>query len=973
MGSETPRASVGGADFQSGRPVTSGGELSSIQDSAVVKRPIDLSGIADGLGQVAKHMTNQLSQQHKEEQAARQAMQLAGLTTQSTVDSTTDLENYRASWQSKPGIATSQNYTEGFLKLYDERSNKIRQGISDSKVLQEYDKFNIANRAKFQIAALTQQNEIRVDEFKTDFNTQVSALDDMVRRSPTPDTLKQAAAALDTIYAPNLPNLRKVQGAEEQAQAEMEKTKANLASAMIMQQAAADPDTALASLHNPEINQYIQNPNAQLNLENDINNIKQAQLRPLISRAKDTVTNIMSGLAVGQDVSGLAADLKVLDQKGAVDPAQLHQLQVAQSMSGDFAALRRGMVTMSNTQFEEALAGLNPRIRGGKADLDSVDRNNFYDTAAAALRQQRSLIADNPVSATMAMTGTRDPEQATLQYVHNRLQNGENIHNINVLDKSTAEQLQNRINNAMTSGSVDQVTAIYNEIRSTYGSANGKNYRQIASGVDMADMVLNQLSKTTNSPLARGMLAAYHLIPKDTPLDSHNNTLLRAAMMTNDQRNNLLAGAGMTDRSNNLDALDASLMANNKLWKGYFSPAQPSVEGAQLLSDQRKLLKDALLLEISSGGYKPTGIGWGDIRLGGNSSKDNAINSVLQNYLPYKAEQVSGNPNTGHIQYLRNFGDYHGEAFPITGPLGDLINPITGQRAMIRPKDSRVHFNNSDILLPKGSQLTGDSVRQFVGNKMIDDNYLYHNTRLPGVNDALTNPKVSGNWKAPVEFQQKVNGIAKRLGADPNNLMAVMKIESGFNAMAMNAKTKATGLIQWMTPPTGQDHSEFAKTPALQQLDHVENWFSRFKGKLTSPGRTYLAVAAPGVLSRLSPQAGPETVIYSAGSKEAKSNPLWQDAKGNVTLGKLDALVTRAKQGAGVTEAPRSIEALPIGNKLLFEQKMKMARQNLSVKNTEDLNGVRIYTVQNGREIPIARPDGSYLEFSFDDIARGGH
>lgn len=968
MGSDRPRASVGGADFASGKPVTSGGDLSQIQNSTVVKDPIDLSGITNSLGHVAKTMTNALVQQQEQEKEVSRALQLTSLTTQSTVDATTDLQDYNANWKSIPGTATSQNYTDGYLKLYDAKVAKVREGIKDTKVLQSFDQFQAAQRPKFQIAALANQNDIRVQEFKTDFNTQKSALDDMVRVSPTPDTLKQAANALDAIYSPNLSQLRKVPGAEEQAMREMEVAKSNLASSMIMQQAASDPDAALKSLHTPEINQYITNPNAQLDLESNINNIKEAQLRPLVARAKDTVSNIMAGLAIGQDVSNLTNDLAQLHAKGVVSDEQMHQLTVAKQMSGQFAAVRRGMVGMSDTQFEEALAGLNPALTGGQADLDTKDKEAFYSSAVSALRQQRALTANNPISATAALTGAKDPETAQLQYIHSRLQNGENIHNINVLDKSVAEGLQNRINNAMTSGSVDQATALFNEVRSNYGSANGKGYRQIAPGVDMADMVLNQLSKTTNSPLARGMIAAYHLIPKDTPLDSHNNTLLRAAMMTNDQRNNLLAGAGMTERSNNLDALDAQLMKSNKLWKTYFSPAQPSAEGARLLNDQRQLLKDTLLLSLASGGYKPSG---GFFGIGQTPARDNAVAAVLQNYLPYRADQVSGHPTQGPTTVPTLEGSVTLKSDYIHGPLGDLMNPFTGQRLMVRPKDTRVNINASDILLPKDSPLNGDSVKQYVGKKMLDNNFLYNNTRLPGVNDALTNPSVSGNWKAPVEFQQKVASIGKRLGADPNNLMAVMKIESGFNPAAKNPKSSATGLIQWMSPPDGQSREAFAGTPALQQLDHVENWFSRFKGKLTSPGRTYLAVAAPGVLSGLPQNAGPETVVYRAGSAAAKANPLWQDAKGNVTLGKLDALVTRAKQGAGVVEPPRSIDSLPVGQKMLFENKMKMIRQNLSVKNTEDLNGVRIYTVQNGREIPIAGPDGRYLEFSFDDIARG--
>lgn len=104
------------------------------------------------------------------------------------------------------------------------------------------------------------------------------------------------------------------------------------------------------------------------------------------------------------------------------------------------------------------------------------------------------------------------------------------------------------------------------------------------------------------------------------------------------------------------------------------------------------------------------------------------------------------------------------------------------------------------------------------------------------------------------EFVPKVKEISKRLGIDPAWLMRAMHFESrGFNPQAVNPKSKATGLIQFM-PETakslGTTTEELYKMNGLQQLDYVEKYFQPYKGNMKSSTDLYLAIFYPFAIGK---------------------------------------------------------------------------------------------------------------------------
>ncbi|NEN80894.1 transglycosylase SLT domain-containing protein [Paenibacillus elgii] len=99
------------------------------------------------------------------------------------------------------------------------------------------------------------------------------------------------------------------------------------------------------------------------------------------------------------------------------------------------------------------------------------------------------------------------------------------------------------------------------------------------------------------------------------------------------------------------------------------------------------------------------------------------------------------------------------------------------------------------------------------------------------------------------EFKTKVLDICKKLQINPDDLMAIMAFESGgINPAAVNRKSGATGLIQFM-PSTaaslGTSTSALAKMSAVEQLDYVYKYFKPYAGRIHNVYDAYMVVFLP--------------------------------------------------------------------------------------------------------------------------------
>ena len=108
---------------------------------------------------------------------------------------------------------------------------------------------------------------------------------------------------------------------------------------------------------------------------------------------------------------------------------------------------------------------------------------------------------------------------------------------------------------------------------------------------------------------------------------------------------------------------------------------------------------------------------------------------------------------------------------------------------------------------------------------------------------AVWNNKFKKTKHLPIEFYEKIISISKELDCEPNDLMAVINLETAgsFKASAQNTWTKATGLIQFM-PKTakslGTTIEDLAKMSEVDQLDYVKKYLlnrkkeNKIKGKI---------------------------------------------------------------------------------------------------------------------------------------------
>lgn len=112
-------------------------------------------------------------------------------------------------------------------------------------------------------------------------------------------------------------------------------------------------------------------------------------------------------------------------------------------------------------------------------------------------------------------------------------------------------------------------------------------------------------------------------------------------------------------------------------------------------------------------------------------------------------------------------------------------------------------------------------------------------------------------------FKEKIVQVSDNLDIDPNWLMAVINSESGFNPMAVNPYSSATGLIQFL-PSTasglGTSTSALKNMDRVEQLYYVEKYLEPYKNNITGYTDLYLAVFYPAAMDKPASWAFPQSI-----------------------------------------------------------------------------------------------------------------
>ncbi|MEI8377494.1 MAG: transglycosylase SLT domain-containing protein [bacterium] len=153
----------------------------------------------------------------------------------------------------------------------------------------------------------------------------------------------------------------------------------------------------------------------------------------------------------------------------------------------------------------------------------------------------------------------------------------------------------------------------------------------------------------------------------------------------------------------------------------------------------------------------------------------------------------------------------------MTSPMNSYSQPMTSNNYLKDMLMLMIKMNSISNQTPDLSQYDSEE------SEPISDRYTY---------DAENLKSRWGQYNLSDKFYSKVVRISKRVGCDPNALMAVMKSESGLNSKAKNPNGSATGLIQFIESTAkglGTTTAELKRMSPEKQLDYVEKYLLKTK------------------------------------------------------------------------------------------------------------------------------------------------
>jgi hypothetical protein len=125
----------------------------------------------------------------------------------------------------------------------------------------------------------------------------------------------------------------------------------------------------------------------------------------------------------------------------------------------------------------------------------------------------------------------------------------------------------------------------------------------------------------------------------------------------------------------------------------------------------------------------------------------------------------------------------------------------------------------------------------------------------PSQEDRVLAVNLPEDVAADSDFLTKVNTVAKNVGVSEEDLLRVIQFETGgsFAPDQQAGTSNAIGLIQFM-PSTATDLGTTSKDLALlnrvEQMDFVEEYLARFKGRMQDFGDLYMAVHFPAAVGK---------------------------------------------------------------------------------------------------------------------------
>ena len=165
--------------------------------------------------------------------------------------------------------------------------------------------------------------------------------------------------------------------------------------------------------------------------------------------------------------------------------------------------------------------------------------------------------------------------------------------------------------------------------------------------------------------------------------------------------------------------------------------------------------------------------------------------------------------------------------------------------------------------------------------------------------------QIRGSEEEKELFNKKVKHIAYLLNTEADWLMLVMWFESRLNPAAVNSKSGATGLIQFL-PSTakglGTTTEDLKQMSGSEQLEYVYKYLKRYKGKLNTLSDVYLTVFYPYAVGKPSDYVLGSQYSTEVAENIAEKNKIFDTDKDNlITKAEVTSYFTAWVRSQGYT------------------------------------------------------------------------
>jgi soluble lytic murein transglycosylase-like protein len=746
-------------------------------------------------------------------QAYQRQVTKANLSTQTELELKQAYSLHKQQYDGDPADYT-KSFNNDVVKPYISAKT---QGMKDPKLVDSYGIFANKLSANLTLTAMDDENRLYGAKFTQGIKDLQASSDELLRFSPTPETLGTVLERMRGQYSSVAERL-KAFGGEGAAQAELDKVGAQLTTSMILSNAkTGTPEGIVAArsyLANPEVNKYIPDPLHQQNISEEIDRIANHVNDGLKIQVEPLMQSLTTAAVSGKDPSEILTRLKYLHDNGVLDENKFNQVQITQEMAPQYQQLGSRLLGMTDSQLDLALRSMDPAAPNSPyaADQFLADRKEIHDKFAASLRERKSAIALDPAGEMSSVTGSSDPGTVRSQLIASQLAAGKSIKDIDILGKVRAEKIGGDLETAMATGNMQGVKQIWDGMVQELGS-------QVVQGdTTMLDIATAELGRTSHAPLAKRALAALMLMPPDKPLDN-NSIIFKAAMMTSEQRAKALAAIGY--EPGEINKLGKELWDGSEAWRLYFGTEQNSGKADALLASQRGVLIDAYLMTRSSGNYHDTGAfgtrkedaGWlgGVSGVFGASSKEWALSDFVKQTLRTSVLTVGG-------QYSEQGPTLGYSAAPVAGAGFQAPTKLAG----------KIKINASKLALPLefdgkiGNNDVARSVEKVLGNPQTFAGNVGSARIKAGPQDVRTEWLPTATKPRVEQWLPQIKVASAKYGVPAALAMAVMHNESGGNKHALGA-AQDSGLFQ-VIPSTfaGQQQKHGIKGDIMNPQSNIE-------------------------------------------------------------------------------------------------------------------------------------------------------